>query len=99
VNENRFDINLDGTSTPHRVDKKQRCISMYEGTCDEFIIPLEYERDAMFIDFRPLSAAEQVEFVKVNPLEQKDWVMDSPFVSREVIEVMDTDCDIVNDDI
>ena len=29
VNENRFDINLDGTPTPHRVDKKNRCIWMY----------------------------------------------------------------------
>jgi hypothetical protein len=37
VNENRFDINLDGTPTPHRVDKKNRCIWMYEGTQEQFM--------------------------------------------------------------
>jgi hypothetical protein len=50
VNENRFDINLDGTSTPHRVDKKNRCIWMYEGTDEQFLVPLDYERDALYID-------------------------------------------------
>jgi hypothetical protein len=64
VNENRFDINLDGTSTPHRVDKKNRCIWMYEGTDEQFLVPLDYERDALYIDYRPLQAQEQVAFIK-----------------------------------
>ena len=65
INENRFDINLDGTDTPHRVDKKNRCIWMYEGTEQQFIIPLSYDHDAMYIDYRPLSTEEQVEFFSV----------------------------------
>jgi hypothetical protein len=58
VNENRFDINLDGMPTPHRVDKKNRCIWMYEGTQEQFIVPLEYDRDALCVDYRPRSATE-----------------------------------------
>jgi hypothetical protein len=52
-NENRFDINLDSTPTPHRVDKKNRCIWMYEGTQEQLIVPLEYDRDALYVDYRP----------------------------------------------
>ena len=50
LNENRFDINLDGSNTPHRVDKKNKCVWMYEGTAEEMIIPLSYEHDALYID-------------------------------------------------
>jgi hypothetical protein len=48
LNENRFDINLDGSNTPHRVDKKNKCVWMYEGTAEEMIIPLSYEHDALY---------------------------------------------------
>ena len=73
LNENRFDINLDGSNTPHRVDKKNRCVWMYEGTRDQIIIPLEYNHDALFIDYRPLTTKEQVQFVRQNPLATTDW--------------------------
>jgi hypothetical protein len=90
VNENRFDINLDGTSTPHRVDKKNRCIWMYEGTDEQFLVPLDYERDALYIDYRPLQMHEQVAFIKNNPLKPTEWSLDSPYFSREAAEVKDT---------
>jgi hypothetical protein len=89
VNENRFDINLDDTPTPHRVDKKNRCIWMYEGTPSQFIVPLDYNRDALYVDYRPLAADEQVAFVKVNPLRTDQWSLDSPLMARDSIEVMD----------
>ena len=73
VNENRFDINLDGSNTPHRVDKKNRCVWMYEGTDQQFITPLEYDHDALFIDYRPMTAEEQVTYVKQNPLKMDQW--------------------------
>jgi hypothetical protein len=89
VNENRFDINMDGTPTPHRVDKKNRCIWMYEGTVDQFIVPFDYNRDALYVDYRPLAANEQVTFVKANPLRTDQWLFDSPTMSRDSIAVMD----------
>ena len=75
VNENRFDINLDGSNTPHRVDKKNRCVWMYEGTDRQFITPLEYEHDALYIDYRPMTAEEQVTYVKQNPLTMDEWYL------------------------
>jgi hypothetical protein len=92
LNENRFDINLDESNTPHRVDKKNRCVWMYEGTRDQIIIPLEYNYDAMFIDYRPLTTTEQVQFVRQNPLATTDWHLGNNLnrlrvPAQEVLEV------------
>ena len=92
LNENRFDINLDGSNTPHRVDKKNKCVWMYEGTRDQIIIPLDYNHDALYIDYRPLSTREQVEFVQNNPLKTTDWHLGNnpnrlSTPAREVLEV------------
>jgi hypothetical protein len=100
LNENRFDINLDGSNTPHRVDKKNKCVWMYEGTAEEMIIPLSYERDALYIDYRPLTAEEQVQFVRANPLSMEDWSLgESQHHLREPIrevleEVQRQECEV-----
>ena len=94
VNENRFDINLDGTPTPHRVDKKNRCIWMYEGTQEQFIVPLECDRDDLYVDYRPLQPNEQQEFVRANPLQPWDWPLDRPSMTREAIEVRDVNNEV-----
>ena len=73
INENRFDIDLDGSNTQHRVDKKNKCVWMYEGTHRQFITPLEYDHDALYIDYRSLTAEEQVTYVKQNPLKMDQW--------------------------
>jgi hypothetical protein len=62
---------------------------MYEGTPNQFIVPLHYNRDALYVDYRPLAANEQVAFVKANPLRTDQWLLDSPTMARDSIEVMD----------
>jgi hypothetical protein len=47
VNENRFTSNLDGTRTPHHVDKENKCIWFYKGLENQFIVPLEWDSDQM----------------------------------------------------
>jgi len=91
VNENRFDINLDGSNTPHRVDKKNRCVWMYEGTDRQFITPLEYDRDALYIDYRPMTAEEQVTYVAQNPLKMDQWLIgdDTHRLLRPANEVLE----------
>ena len=73
INENRFDINLDGSNTPHRVDKKNKCVWMYEDTDKQFIIPLDYDHDALYIDYRPLTTNEQIKFVQETQLKTSQW--------------------------
>ena len=65
---------------------------MYEGTEKQFIIPLSYDHDAMYIDYRPLSTEEQVQFVQANPLSREDWTLGENIhhlqqPSKEVLEV------------
>ena len=91
INENRFDIETDGTNTPHRVDKKNKCIWMYENTEQQCIIPVTWERDAVYIDFRPLTTKEAIEYVTNHPMEDKEWKMgpqstDRPHKIRKTIQ-------------
>ena len=91
INENRFDIETDGTNTPHRVDKKNKCIWMYENTEQQCIIPVTWERDAIYIDFRPLTTKEAIEYVASHPMEDKEWKMgpqstDRPHKIRKTIQ-------------
>jgi hypothetical protein len=72
---------------------------MYEGTAEEMIIPLSYERDALYIDYRPPTAEEQVQFVRANPLPMEDWSLGEsqhhlrePI--REVLEVQRQECEV-----
>jgi len=75
INENRFDIETDGTNTPHRVDKKNKCIWMYENTEQQCIVPFTWEKDAIYIDFRPLTTKEAIEYVTKHPMEDEEWKM------------------------
>ena len=34
---------------------------------------MSYEHDALYIDYRPLTTEEQVQFVRANPLSMEDW--------------------------
>ena len=67
---------------------------MYEGTLEQFIVPLEYDRDALYVDYRPLQPNEQQEFVRANPLKPWDWSLDRPSMTREAIEVRDVNNEI-----
>ena len=75
INENRFDIETDGTNTPHRVDKKNKCIWMYENTEQQCIVPVTWERNAIYIDLRPLTTKEAIEYVTNHPMEDEEWKM------------------------
>ena len=67
---------------------------MYEGTQEQFIVPLEYDRDALYVDYRPLQPNEQQEFVRANPLKPWDWSLDRPSMTREAIEVRDVNNEV-----
>jgi hypothetical protein len=77
LNENRFIFNLDGTRTPHHVDKENRCIWFYKGLPNQFIVPIEWESDQMHIDMRPLDGSEAVQYLQANPMEPSDWKIGS----------------------
>ena len=72
INENRLTFNLDGTRTPHRVDKDNKCIWFYKGLPNQFIVPIEWDSDQMHIDMRPLSGTEAVAYLKANPMEASE---------------------------
>ena len=76
INENRFDIEADGNPSPHRVDKKNMCIFMYEhDQTRRCIVPLTWQRDAIYLDFRPLKENEGIEYVRNHPMKDSDWTL------------------------
>ena len=48
---------------------------MYENTEQECIITVAWERDAIYIDFRPLTTKEAIEYVTNHPMEDEEWKM------------------------
>jgi hypothetical protein len=64
---------------------------MYENTEQQCIIPVTWERDAIYIDFRPLTTKEAIEYVTNHPMEDKEWKMgpqstDRPHKIRKTIQ-------------
>ena len=84
VNENRFTFNLDGSRTPHHVDKENKCIWFYKGLPNQFIVPIEWDSDQMHIDMRPLEGSEAAQYLEANPMDTSEWKLgpnQNPLVS------------------
>ena len=84
VNENRFTFNLDGSRTPHHVDKENKCIWFYKGLPNQFIVPIEWDCDQMHIDMRPLEGSEATQYLEANPMDTSEWKLgpnQNPLVS------------------
>jgi hypothetical protein len=84
ANENRFTFNLDGTRTPHHVDKENKCIWFYKGLENQFIVPIEWDSDQMHVDMRPLDGPEAQQYLEANPMETSEWKLgpnQNPLVS------------------
>ena len=48
---------------------------MYENTEQQCIVPVTWERDAVYIDLRPLTTKEAIEYVTNHPMEDEEWKM------------------------
>ena len=97
INENRFDIEADGNPSPHRVDKKNMCIFMYEhDETRRCIVPLTWQRDAIYLDFRPLTENEGIEYVRNHPMKDSDWTLGAN-INEKALQVRHKNEQIVED--
>jgi hypothetical protein len=73
------------------------CIFMYEhDETRRCIVPLTWQRDAIYLDFRPLTENEGIEYVRNHPMKDSDWTLGAN-INEKALQVRHKNEQIVED--